>query len=279
MRHNLRRGGNDTGFFAFQDIITAVIGIILFIALLLSLFIGFEPSLPEEKPLQPASPAELARLEEVLNQLAALEEELQIAKSASVAGSQSDIDALNEELARLESQISAMQPVLPSADASPEVQAQLQSMEAINRAAEAERENAERMAAEARKTVASLEDRLREVQQARLDEEARRNDLFLIPERSQTTKLPVLLDVRENAITLQTLDGSSQQARTSARGDIADLLRDYPKGDFFVVLYFRPSTFHLSERILDSVRSMGYEIGYDILGDANSIRLGRGDNK
>ena len=55
MRHGLRSGGEGISFFFFQDIITCLIGIVLFIALLLTLFAGENAS--ENRTTTPGSPA------------------------------------------------------------------------------------------------------------------------------------------------------------------------------------------------------------------------------
>ena len=92
MRGRLRAGGAAVGFFAFQDIITSVIGIVIFIALLLSLFIGTEADdLRKKRIAELATPEQLAELDALLVRIRALQNDLGSALSISNSNPQSRI--------------------------------------------------------------------------------------------------------------------------------------------------------------------------------------------
>jgi hypothetical protein len=276
VRKELRRGGNSVSFFAFQDIITSVIGVVLFIALLLALFIAVNrPVLEVDEPArQEASQEDLDRLNNLLAELVSLENELRLAKSANNASSQIEIDTLRRELQQILEQIASVQSSGPQSSTAHEIQAELSGLERdLNRLLARVKEVESRLA-QRRSDVQVLEEKLEQALQAKLQEEGRKNDIFLIPQKEQSTKSPILLDVKKSAISLQTLDGQSVVAKSSSSGDLKQLLEGFPRTDYYVVAYFRPSTFHLSEQVLKTIRSLDYELGYDVLRDDQNVALG-----
>jgi hypothetical protein len=281
MRKEIRRSGNSISFFAFQDIITSVIGVVLFVALLLSLFIvAGSPSLnTTEQPRQAASQEEIDRLQELLHQVAALEEQLRVAKLAQIAGSDVEIDALRTQLRQILDQIAAVQVPGLKDYFSPEIQTEVAGLEKKLAATLERIENAERQAAERRSEVARMQEELEKVQQAQIQEADRKNDIFLIPETAQTTKSPLLLDVKDNLVNLQTLDGKKTTVRSSSSGDLSRLLEGFRPAHYYVVAYFRPSTFHLAGQMIANIRSLGYELGYDVLRDDQNVTLGQPEEK
>jgi len=275
VRTKLRSRGNSISFFAFQDIITSVIGVVLFIALLLALFISVGTPLPEtEAPRQEATQESIDQLESLLTEIRALEESLRIAMVSPMASTEIQVEALQAELQHILNQLAGISTSGPKDTASPEIQAEITKLEKGQQELQQLLEQAERRAAERRAAVAKLQQELEAVQQAKLQEAGRKNDIFLIPERAQTTKSPLLLDIKAASIDLQTLDGKHSAARSSSAGDLAKLLAGFPKSDYFVVAYFRPSTFHLAEQIMQSIRSLGYELGYDVLQEDQTVTLG-----
>lgn len=279
MRQQLRRGGNAVSFFAFQDIITAVIGILLLITLLLILFVGMDSQqiVTPDSVRQPASPPEIERLQSLLAEMTNLENKLRIVKAASSSSSEAELNALRNELSAVLTQISAKGTTKPGGAKSSELSAEIADMEATANQSKQHLAELERRTTEARNRIAEAEKKLESAQQDKLEEEAKKNDLFLIPDQATTSKSPLLLDVKEHSISIQGLDGTSVQANSSSSGDIASMLKNYPKSDYYVVIYYRPSTFHLVSDINESVRKLGYEIGYDLLRDDQSVRLGPGE--
>jgi hypothetical protein len=263
-------------FFAFQDIITSVIGVVLFIALLLALFITVDrPAHDEDIPArQIASPEDVEHLENLLVEIVELETQLQLAKSAQQFAGPAEIDALREELQQILSQIAAIPSAELRSTAAPEMQAEFTKMENDLNRLLGQVSEARGLLSKWRDEVHKMEEQLEATLQAQLQEEGRKNDIFLIPEKQHSSKSPLLLDVREALISLQTLDGQSFAARSTSSGDLKVLLEDFPRTEFYVVAYFRPSTFHLSEQILSTLRALNYELGYDVLRDDQNITLG-----
>jgi hypothetical protein len=276
MRSNLRGNGKVVSFFAFQDIITSVIGIILFIALLLSLFMGIENATPEQSktPRQQASAEAIARLNVLTVEIARLQALLRRAKGAEGAVSTVEIDLLKRELEDLRKQTAAFNPSADgSTDTASEIVSALAAIGTDAAVSSRELEEIQALAKAAAERVAELEKRLQSAQSAMLSEESKKNELFLIPETSGTTKSPILIDVARDSIQLHTLGGEKSAKRVAKSGELKDLLSDYAKTEYYIVAYFRPATFHLSKSITDELRSLGYEIGFDVIRDDQEIQF------
>lgn len=276
MRSKLRGTGNVVSFFAFQDVITSVIGIILFIALLLSLFMGLDrvdPD-PSEAPIQPASMEEIAKLDVLTVEIARLQEMLRRAKAAGSAGSEAELEFLSSELDELQKQILAATSKSQTPTETPsEILAELEALNSATIVAEQKLEELKALAEAAGKRVADLEELLQAAQAAKLAEQSKTNELFLIPEKSKTTKSPLLLDVTKSSIQLHTLDGEKPAAQEGDSKDLTDMLAGYGKTEYYIVAYFRPSTFHLSDQITKQLRALGYEIGFDVLSEEQVINF------
>ena len=106
MRGKLRAGGGTVGFFAFQDIITAVIGIVIFIALLLSLFIGTESDAIRKKRIAAqATPDQIHELSALLAEIQQMQSALATILSLPVGAPEAELVQLQDWLQTLSAQI------------------------------------------------------------------------------------------------------------------------------------------------------------------------------
>ena len=276
MRGRLRAGGAAVGFFAFQDIITSVIGIVIFIALLLSLFIGTEADdLRKKRIAELATPEQLAELDALLVRIRALQNDLGSALSISNSNPQSRIANLEEWLATLISQIETVKQSTPSASSDQEkIQADLKALEKLLAEHQAKRDRLQKDLAEAGATNESLQRQIEEIQKAILAEEKKRNDIWLIPDEAITTKRPVLAIVSSSGFEVKTLDDSGKGSSSRNGTDIANLLKPYSTLENYVVFYVRPSAFPNWADIRESVQKLGFEIGYEPVREDQNIQLG-----
>jgi hypothetical protein len=276
MRGRLRAGGAAVGFFAFQDIITSVIGIVIFIALLLSLFIGTEADdLRKKRIAELATPEQLAELDALLVRIRALQNDLGSALSVSNSNPQSRIANLEEWLATLISQIETVKQSTPTASSDQEkIQADLKALEKLLADHQAKRDRLQKDLAEAGATNESLQRQIEEIQKAILAEEKKRNDIWLIPDEAITTKRPVLAIVSSSGFEVKTLDDSGKGSSSRNGTDIANLLKPYSTLENYVVFYVRPSAFPSWADIRESVQKLGFEIGYEPVREDQNIQLG-----
>jgi flagellar biosynthesis chaperone FliJ len=276
MRGRLRAGGAAVGFFAFQDIITSVIGIVIFIALLLSLFIGTEADdLRKKRIAELATPEQLAELDALLVRIRTLQNDLGSALSISNSNPQSRIANLEEWLATLISQIETVKQSTPTASSDQEkIQADLKALEKLLAEHQAKRDRLQKDLAEAGATNESLQRQIEEIQKAILAEEKKRNDIWLIPDEAITTKRPVLAIVSSSGFEVKTLDDSGKGSSSRNGTDIAKLLKPYSTLENYVVFYVRPSAFPNWADIRESVQKLGFEIGYEPVREDQNIQLG-----
>lgn len=276
MRGRLRAGGAAVGFFAFQDIITSVIGIVIFIALLLSLFIGTEADdLRKKRIAELATPEQLAERDALLVRIRALQNDLGSALSISNSNPQSRISNLEEWLATLISQIETVKQSTPTASSDQEkIQADLKALEKLLAEHQAKRDRLQKDLAEAGATNESLQRQIEEIQKAILAEEKKRNDIWLIPDEAITTKRPVLAIVSSSGFEVKTLDDSGKGSSSRNGTDIAKLLKPFNPLEHYVVFYVRPSAFPDWANIRESVEKLGFEIGYEPVREDQNIQLG-----
>ncbi|MFY8216708.1 MAG: hypothetical protein ACOVMP_08920 [Chthoniobacterales bacterium] len=232
---------------------------------------------PNEAPIQPASPEAIAKLDSLTVEIARLQELLRSAKAAASSGSEVELEYLENELAELQKQLHALS---STGAVGPETASEvLSELEALNRAtiaSEQKLKELKALAQEADQRVAELEKRLQAAQAEKLAEQSKTNELFLIPERSGTTKSPLLLDVTRNSIQLHTLDGKKPATAGTEGSELSAMLAGYEKTEYYIVAYFRPSTFHLSNQVTGQLRELGYEIGFDVLTDEQVINFREG---
>jgi len=276
MRGRLRAGGAAVGFFAFQDIITSVIGIVIFIALLLSLFIGTEADdLRKKRIAELATPEQLAELDALLARIRALQRDLGSALSISNSNPQSRIANLEEWLATLLSQTETIKQSTPTASSDQEkIQADLKSLEKLLAEHQVKRDRLQKDLTETGATNESLQRQIEEIQKAILDEEKKRNDIWLIPDEAITTKRPVLAIVSSSGFEVKTLDDSGKGSTTRKDADIANLFKPFDPLEHYIVFYVRPSAFPVWANIRESVEKLGFEIGYEPVREDQNIQLG-----
>ena len=119
------------------------------------------------------------------------------------------------------------------------------------------------------------EEALRAKEGQLLAEQARKNELWLIPDRTKTSKEPVLAVVSADAVVLQRFD-HPEKSELRGRGlssKFESALKDYSKLDQYVVFYFKPSGVDHFQTLTDSAKSAGFEIGYDAMGEEIAINF------
>lgn len=276
MRGRLRAGGAAVGFFAFQDIITSIIGIVIFIALLLSLFIGTEADdLRRKRIAELATPEQLADLDALLARIRALQADLTAALSISNANPETRIANLEEWLATILAQIDAIKEATPTATADQtKIQADLKVLEKLLADHGAKRDLLKKDLVESSAANESLQRQIEDIQRAILAEEKKRNDIWLIPDEAITTKRPVLAIVSSRGFEIKTLDDSGKSSPTRKGTDITKLLKPFSSLEHYVVFYVRPTAFPEWANIRESVQKLGFEIGYEPVREDQNIQLG-----
>ena len=269
-------------FFAFQDIITSAMAVLITIVMLLALNMG-EPGHGEPGD---SVPAQLAKqLSSLLDELSRSNVDLHVVQETSAAAKlnpaalKAEIQSLRDELAAIQRTSQANAKLLADnsgKDGPKIVLAELEKRQAENAALAVKlarlREDSARSDTEMKRAEALLKEK-----EARLlAEQAKKNELWLIPDRSKTSKEPVVAVVSADAVILQRFDNPEKSelrgGRLSAKLDEA--LKAYSKLDQYIVFYLKPSGVDNFDSLVDSAKNAGFEIGYDAVAEEIAINFG-----
>ena len=119
------------------------------------------------------------------------------------------------------------------------------------------------------------EDALRERESQLLAEQAKKNELWLIPERTKTSKEPVLAVVSADAVILQRFDHpeKSELRGSGLPAKFVDALKAYSKLDQYLVFYLKPSGVDHFDALVEAAKRAGFEVGYDAVGEEININF------
>lgn len=272
MRKGLRSGGEGISFFFFQDIITCLIGIVLFIALLLTLFANESSSNESQAgPGSPASAAQKKTLNELINQVIKLRNEV---KTSILSGStQEEISqrlvAARSELEDLKNQLSQYRGSKAPTGGNAEIKQEIDALKQRSAIKQGEVEGLAKEETEKNKQIAELSAALASLEEKLLQEAKDVDHIWLDPTASNTTKRPLLIIVNKNGYELKELGGGKGLSKEG--GDLGKLMSGYSTAEYFAVVYFRPSTWNMQRNIAEKMRGMGYEIGTDALREEQKL--------
>jgi len=277
MRGRFQRGkiGGVSPFFAFQDIVTSAMAVLIAIVMLLALYLGGPSSSTSGEPEGAALRAELQRL---LNELTRINQEVRRAQElGGIAGQnpallKGEIEALRGEAQALEQKSRGAREQLDKlkmTDSSGVVQGELDKRRAAIAAASAHLREIEQAASRSRGAMNRMEEEARSKEAALLAERAKKNQLWLIPDRSQTSKEPVLAVVSANELTVQRFDRPEKETvrGSDVPGKFGAVLTNYSRLDQYFVFYFRPSGAEHFSKLVDKAKEAGFEVGYDAIAE------------
>ena len=272
MRHGLRSGGEGISFFFFQDIITCLIGIVLFIALLLTLFANESSSDSQAAaPGSPASAAQKKELNDIISRVVHLRADV---KTAMLSGS-SDAEiaqrlvAARSELEDLKSQLSRVAGSQVPTGGNSDIKQAIDALKQRSAIRQGEVEGLAKEETEKNKQLGELAAAIASLEEKLLQEAKDVDHIWLDPTASNTTKHPLLLIVNREGYELKELGKTRRETREGT--DLEKLLGDYPASEYFTVIYFRPSTWNRHKNVTKAVRSLGYEIGTDALREEQKL--------
>jgi DNA repair exonuclease SbcCD ATPase subunit len=282
-------GAPKSSFFSFQDIIMAVTGILIIIALMLALQIDrvterIDPDhvSNDSDPLD-GDHAGLASLE--LN-LANLKEKLETLQAA--ARKTESLSEIQMEIERLEERIVANTPRQVSEKITGNHPIKSDEMRAkaaeIIRLREEIRE-CEKAIAESSDSAGDVSRRMKELEEKVKAMEAevaaariKNKSIRLIRELSDTTKEPVIVDVGRKSMRILRFD-KPQVISAASLNEFYTQIRKFRKEDQYFVLYFRPSGASWFEELTQAVKNSGFEVGYDAIDEDAELALGKADDK
>ena len=280
-------------FFAFQDIITSVSGILILVVLILATDLeqastSSGRATPEELALEQQLDSLMVERNRVVARLQSLRETL---ASADVVPSASkltaDIDELKQLIESTIKQIADGKQAMAAAEAAIREQDLKLGLNKTREEVDALRQKNEELAlkdAAERSKLAELERRVALAQSQLLRVRAREGQLWFIPEPSTDQREPILVVVGDGGINVDRFDKADSRSTYSAAAAASGLqsyLKQLSKNQQFIVFLVRPSGIELFRKLRDQTRSAGFQTGYDAVGEDKKITFGRppGDNE
>jgi hypothetical protein len=284
MSVRLRTLDSKISFFAFADIITAVSGMLIFITLLLATDLGR----PSKKSRSDAADRELQQqLDESLRQQLetdAKNRQLQVLLSAAEAAPalekiEADVANLRSRLTdeqKKQSAITAQMSKSASALQARDAALGLTDLKATIQRTTQEAESIARQETKARKEMEGLEQELSAVQGRLLKLRERDGKIWLIPDKSNSTKEPILVTVARTSATAEAFDHPEQRQQwdaTRAQSSFEGYLRNAKALNQYIVFLVRPSGIQLFQELLKSARNKGFEVGFDALEENQDVHF------
>lgn len=269
-------------FFAFQDIITSAMAVVITIVMLLALDMGD----PTQGTSGAATSSELAnKLAGMLKQLDEVKAALQTIrdkKAASVLNPEilkGQVQSLRIELEGLLARDQKSQK--PTGTPQDLKNQRIIELE-IARLNAAIASAPEQIAELQKETDASLiamqkaESELSLKESQLLAEQSRKNELTLIPDLSKTAKEPVVVVVAATSLIIQRLDNPEKRT-LQINGSLSQLdtaLDTFSTRNQYVVFFFKPSGVPHFNECTSRAKSKGFDIGYDAILEDVEITLG-----
>ena len=281
MSSRLRSLDSKISFFAFADIITAVSGVLIFVALLLATDLGvptdsrsksenpeIEQQLQETLAMQVDVDAQNQRLQELLTtaETAPDPDKLQAdikRLRLQLAEEQKKQAAINDQMTESQDAIAKRDAVLGLTDLKAKVAHETQEAKSIAS-----------QDAKVREEMAALDQHLAGVQSKLLILRQREGKLWLIPDKGSTTKEPILATVSASGVKLERFDRPDQTkdfSQSSARSEFDSYLDGVKTVDQYIVFLVRPSGVGLFEDLVKSARDKNIEVGFDALEENKDI--------
>jgi hypothetical protein len=283
MSSRLRSLDSKISFFAFADIITAVSGVLIFVALLLATDLGR----PTSSSSQAANSEMERQLQETLAQQAEVDSQNHRLQALLVtADTAPDLEKLQADITRLRSQISEEQKKQTAlsdqmADSQAAIAARdkvlgLTNLKATVQRVIQENEAIARQEAKVQSEMDGIDQQVARVESKLLKLRQWDGQIWLIPDKSATTKEPIVVFVDGLGATIQRVDHPDERKQLD-KADADSAFRSYldlaKSLDQYVVFEVKPSGIELFQDLVKSARAKGFAIGYDALEEDKNPHL------
>lgn len=277
LRRKLRQTGSSISFFAFQDIISAVSGILIIVTLLLALSLGSANPVLEHERATADQEARLAALLDELSTARRIADRAAAARGGQATAAElaaravqlrDDARALADRNARLRTETADIRTDAGEAQ-------RAEAFARLSAGREPRRAEIRKLEATAAERAAEAQAAARAAEQAQADvlaEQQRRNVLRLIPEPSATNREPVIAQLAARRWTLQRFD-TQEKSGGNTLAEFRTALGGLSTQRQYVVFYGKPSATDEFEAYVDAARSAGFGVGYDLVPEDTEIEL------
>lgn len=260
-----RRRNQPFSLFSFQDIITAITGIIILLTLILTLdLITRRQSSPvaQSRPSAADLQASIARAQERISELQSQvdRETISLTETASMSDEElrRNLTDLEPQIERIENEISQLQ------EQEREAIEQLNQVQATSGMREADRARLVELGEKIKTTQDKLEDLKRQ------------NRIIYNPSDSMT-KQAWLVDLSEDRIVAAPVGRKSRPIEfrgallSSVATKFLDWARERSKGSNYFVLLVRPSAIDTFDKVRSGLQSAGYDLGIDLISTSDTV--------
>lgn len=255
-----KRSANVVSFFAFQDIITAVTGVLVLVTLILALSVTLStPTVVanSQEPIEAVESDEIERLrEEIKQQLQRFEQLLELDRIALL----NDPEQLRRQIDQARADLQRAQDDLAQAR---------QSLE--NRRSELEIEQGELAAMAERLGMQDLEARAAELQDQLRQLEASNRVVFNF--RDLRGKSAWLIDLAQDRIQVAQVAVAEPPRVFDAReiDQVIAWMETLDARNTHLVLFVRPGTLAAYERLSEAARLLGVSMGFEVLDETTQL--------
>jgi hypothetical protein len=283
MRSRLRNWDSKITFFAFADVITSVCGMLIFITLLLAT----DLDRPAESSAQDTDPAAEQKLQETLRQQAEADtQNRRLQELLAAAETAPAVEKLDSDILRLRSQLSderqkqaTLGAQLTGSQNAIEARDRTLGLTGLKTAIQRKLQESESLGsqeAKVRSEMASLETQVARVQSQLLKVRQREGQLWLIPDKTATTKEPILVTVASSGVTIERFDHPEQRRqleKIGADSAFQTYLRGAKPLDQYLVFELKPSGIELFQDLLKTAREKDFDVGFDALEENRQIHF------
>jgi phage shock protein A len=273
-----RNNQSPVSFFSFQDIILSIVGIMILVTLLLVLKLVTQMSLAESTPPPAVSIKELEKLvetlklslQEIQDDIAELYKKQQ--NSQDITPTQDQIDALQSTIERLKTEIAEIATSIENATQKADNLKNNPSMKLVEekiKHIEQLKKTLEQLAEQNKKfdqqqnQLKAQESKL-QTQNDKLNETLNVSQLLISAAKS-TDKKPFIVIYGQSGIEVLSTDGSIRNKFTIS--SFYSWVDSRDKQTEYFVLFVRPSKFNAYNKILDTLKLKGFDIGLQVVGE------------
>ncbi len=279
MASKLRSGfGTRISFFSFQDIITAVTGILVLVTLILTLYLNETPPVTDsERELKQALTGALTELTRVSAANQQHQTNLNILAAApSPERLLADIRELQSHLATQSNQLSLVAANLTAREADATKRAEQLGLAGLSERSDQLQEALDQHSRTNETLIAEIKTLEREHQdlEARIEALNREHKLWLIPDLTPGGKEPVLVTVASTNLTCQRFNQTTNRMQfpaAEAEGGLSRCFRLWDPERDYLVFYVRPSGIDLFLRCQELAKRAGFQVGYDAVEEERQL--------
>lgn len=281
-------------FFAFQDIIVAVLGIILLIALQFSFSINEVQGQDEDKDSSKGQ-FEIRELEynSLKEKRINLEGELKelreqnaqqismslkyVSSLKNTGGLDASIKILEKELFDLKKDYSLLQDKVEQKEKNLKDRASILGIsdiqENVSRLAQVIQEDKLKVA-QLKRHLEVLSETFNDSEQVLLREKSKQDKIWMIPEADNDGKSPLLITVDKDGLTFEEFDKPESLRVLDTRSltsSFLDGVKMYSPSDFKIVFLFKPSGHLFFEDLIELAKDTNFQVGYDAIPEKQKI--------